>query len=168
MSGSFQLSVVTPEGAVLETEAVSVVFPAFDGEYGVLHDHAPLVTLLGIGELRVIRPDASEEHYYVDGGFAQFADNKLSLLTEQAQPLSEEDKLTVARARRIERFLSQAFYVAEQFTGFPGVYVSREDTVRSFEELVDGKWDHLPEQAFMYVGTIEDAAKRAEEMEKEG
>jgi len=89
VSGSFQLSVVTPEGAVLETEAVSVIFPAFDGEYGVLHNHAPLVTLLGIGELRVIRPDASEEHYYVDGGFAQFADNKLSLLTEQAQPLSE-------------------------------------------------------------------------------
>jgi len=82
--------------------------------------------------------------------------------------LSEEDKLTVARARRIERFLSQAFYVAEQFTGFPGVYVSREDTVRSFEELVEGKWDHLPEQAFMYAGTIEDAAKRAEAMEKEG
>ncbi len=80
--------------------------------------------------------------------------------------LSEEDKVTVARARRIERFLSQAFYVAEQFTGFSGVYVKREETVRSFEELVEGKWDHLPEQAFMYVGTIEDAAKRAEEMEK--
>jgi F-type H+-transporting ATPase subunit beta len=82
--------------------------------------------------------------------------------------LSEEDKVTVARARRLERFLSQAFYVAEQFIGIPGVYVKREDTVRSFEELVDGKWDHLPEQAFMYVGTIEDAAKRAEELEKEG
>ncbi|HEX2251897.1 MAG TPA: F0F1 ATP synthase subunit beta [Thermoanaerobaculia bacterium] len=82
--------------------------------------------------------------------------------------LSEEDKKTVARAQRIERFLSQAFYVAEQFTGFPGVYVSREDTVRSFEELVEGKWDHLPTQAFMYVGTIEDAAKKAEEMEKGG
>jgi F-type H+-transporting ATPase subunit beta len=76
--------------------------------------------------------------------------------------LSEEDKVVVARARRIERFLSQAFYVAEQFTGWPGVYVKREDTVRSFEELVEGKWDRLPEQAFMYVGTIEDAAKRAE------
>jgi F-type H+-transporting ATPase subunit beta len=81
--------------------------------------------------------------------------------------LSEEDKVVVARARRIERFLSQAFYVAEQFTGWPGVYVKREDTVRSFEELVEGKWDRLPEQAFMYVGTIEDAARRAEEMEKE-
>jgi F-type H+-transporting ATPase subunit beta len=78
--------------------------------------------------------------------------------------LSEDDKLTVARARRIERFLSQAFFVAEQFTGFTGVYVKLDDTVRSFEELVAGKWDHLPESAFMYVGTIEDAAKRAEEM----
>jgi F-type H+-transporting ATPase subunit beta len=81
--------------------------------------------------------------------------------------LSEEDKVIVARARRIERFLSQAFFVAEQFTGFSGVYVKLEDTVRSFEELCSGKWDHLPESAFMYVGTIEDAAKRAEEMEKE-
>jgi F-type H+/Na+-transporting ATPase subunit beta len=78
--------------------------------------------------------------------------------------LSEEDKVTVGRARRIERFLSQAFFVAEQFTGFPGVYVKLDDTVRSFEELVGGKWDHLPENAFMYVGTIEDAAKRAEEL----
>ena len=78
--------------------------------------------------------------------------------------LSEEDKVTVGRARRIERFLSQAFFVAEQFTGFPGVYVKLEDTVRSFEELVGGKWDHLPENSFMYVGTIEDAAKRAEEL----
>jgi F-type H+-transporting ATPase subunit beta len=81
--------------------------------------------------------------------------------------LSEEDKLIVRRARKIERFLSQAFYVAEQFIGIPGVYVSREDTIRSFEELCAGKWDHLPDQAFMYVGTIEDAAKRAEEMEAE-
>jgi F-type H+-transporting ATPase subunit beta len=79
--------------------------------------------------------------------------------------LAEEDKVIVRRARKIERFLSQAFYVAEQFTGFPGTFVSQADTVRSFEELCDGKWDHLPDQAFMYVGTIEDAAKRAEEIE---
>ncbi|MGB3563688.1 MAG: F0F1 ATP synthase subunit beta, partial [Thermoanaerobaculia bacterium] len=83
------------------------------------------------------------------------------------EELSEEDKVVVNRARKIERFLSQAFYVAEQFTGFPGTFVSREDTIQSFEELCDGKWDHLPEGAFMYVGTIEDAAKRAEELEKE-
>ena len=80
--------------------------------------------------------------------------------------LSEEDKVIVRRARKIERFLSQPFYVAEQFTGFPGVYVSRADTIRSFDELCDGKWDHLPDQAFMYVGTIEEAAAQAEKLAK--
>ena len=79
--------------------------------------------------------------------------------------LSEDDKLIVRRARKIERFLSQPFYVAEQFTGFQGNYVSREDTIRSFGELCEGKWDHLPDQAFMYVGAIEEAAKKAEGME---
>jgi len=82
--------------------------------------------------------------------------------------LSEEDKLVVSRARKIERFLSQPFYLAEVFTGFPGNYTSLDDTVRSFEELCDGKWDHLPEGAFMYVGAIEDAAAKAERMAKEG
>jgi len=81
--------------------------------------------------------------------------------------LSEEDKMTVARARKIERFLSQPFFVAEQFTGFTGNYTSREDTIRSFEELCNGKWDHLPEQAFMYVGKIEEAAEKAEKLAKE-
>ncbi len=81
--------------------------------------------------------------------------------------LSEDDKLTVSRARKIERFLSQPFYVAEQFIGIPGNYTSREDTIRSFEELCDGKWDELPEQAFMYVGTIEEAAEKAAKLAKE-
>ncbi|GJM43719.1 MAG: ATP synthase subunit beta [Gemmatimonadota bacterium] len=78
--------------------------------------------------------------------------------------LSEDDKLLVQRARKIERFLSQPFNVAEQFTGLPGKYVKLEDTVRSFKELVDGEHDHLPEQAFMYVGTIEEAAEKAKSM----
>ncbi len=71
------------------------------------------------------------------------------------------------RARKIERFLSQPFFVAEQFTGFAGINCSREDTVRSFDELCEGKWGHLPEQAFMYVGSIEDAAARAEKLKAE-
>ncbi len=78
--------------------------------------------------------------------------------------LSEEDKLIVARARKIERFFSQPFFVAEPFTGFPGNYTKKEDTIRSFEEIVGGKWDHLPEQAFMYVGSIEEAAAKAEKL----
>ncbi len=81
--------------------------------------------------------------------------------------LSEEDKLVVARARKIERFLSQPFYLAEAFTGFPGNYTQLEDTVRSFEEICDGKWDHLPESAFMYVGSIEEAAEKAEKLKSQ-
>ncbi len=82
------------------------------------------------------------------------------------EELSEEDKLTVARARKIERFFSQPFFVAEVFTGYPGNYTRKDDAIRSFEEICDGKWDHLPEQAFMYVGTVEDAAEKAEKLAK--
>jgi len=71
----------------------------------------------------------------------------------------------VHRARRIQRFLSQPFFVAEQFTGTPGVFVSRDDTVRSFREILDGKHDDLPEQAFMYVGSVEEARTKAKELE---
>jgi F-type H+-transporting ATPase subunit beta len=78
--------------------------------------------------------------------------------------LSDEDKLVVARARRLERFLSQPFHVAEVFTGNPGCYVKVEDTVRSFKEICDGKWDHLPEAAFYMVGTIEEAVEKAKKM----
>lgn len=78
--------------------------------------------------------------------------------------LSEADKTVVHRARRIERFLSQPFYVAEVFTGKSGEFTSLEDTIRSFEEICDGKWDHLPEQAFMYVGVVEQAEEQAKKM----
>jgi F-type H+/Na+-transporting ATPase subunit beta len=81
--------------------------------------------------------------------------------------LSEEDKLIVARARKIQRFLSQPFHVAEQFTNTPGVLVSLEDTIRSFKALVDGEYDHLPEPAFFNVGTIEDAVAKAEQLAAE-
>ena len=81
--------------------------------------------------------------------------------------LSEEDKIVVARARKIQRFLSQPFSVAEQFTGTPGEYVQLTETIRSFKELVDGQHDDLPEQAFYMVGTIEDAQKKAEALSAE-
>ncbi len=81
--------------------------------------------------------------------------------------LSEEDKMIVHRARRIERFMSQPFLVAEVFTGKPGEITPLTETIRSFEEICDGKWDHLPEQAFMYVGAIEQAEAAAKKMEEE-
>jgi F-type H+-transporting ATPase subunit epsilon len=86
---TLQVSVVTPEGAVLETEARAVVFPAYDGEIGILPMHAPLLTGLGIGTLRVTRLDGGVERLYVDGGFAQVVDDKVILLTEQASALSD-------------------------------------------------------------------------------
>ena len=78
--------------------------------------------------------------------------------------LSEEDKMIVARARKIQRFLSQPFHVAEVFTGSPGVFVNLEDTIKGFKGIVDGDYDHLPEQAFYMVGTIEDAVAKGKKM----
>jgi F-type H+-transporting ATPase subunit beta len=80
--------------------------------------------------------------------------------------LSEEDKLTVSRARKLERFFSQPFYVAQVFTGVAGSNVTLPETIRSCREIAEGKWDHLPEGAFMYVGPVEEAAAKAEAMKK--
>lgn len=81
--------------------------------------------------------------------------------------LSEDDKITVARARRVRNYLSQPFTVASQFTGLEGKYIRVEDTIRGFKEILDGKWDHLPEQAFHNVGTIEEAVEKAKSLENE-
>ena len=80
--------------------------------------------------------------------------------------LSEEDKLNVARAPKLERFFSQPFFVAEVFTGKAGSNVKLAETIRSCREIAEGKWDHLPEAAFMYVGAVEEAAEQAERMKK--
>jgi F-type H+-transporting ATPase subunit beta len=122
---------------------------------------------------RIVSPEyIGERHYAVARKVQQilqrYRDLQDIIAILGVDELSEEDKVIVRRARKIERFLSQAFFVAEQFTGMAGVYTSREDTIRSFDELCDGKWDHLPDQAFMYVGAIEDAAARAEKMAAEG
>ena len=79
--------------------------------------------------------------------------------------LSEEDRLVVARARKVQKFLSQPFFVAEQFTGLKGKYVDIKDTVRAFREILDGKHDSVPEQAFYLVGTIEDALEKAKTLQ---
>ena len=78
--------------------------------------------------------------------------------------LSEEDKLTVARARKIQRFLSQPFHVAEVFTNIPGLFVQLEDTMKSFKAVVDGEYDHLPEAAFYMVGGIDEAVEKAKKL----
>jgi F-type H+-transporting ATPase subunit beta len=109
-----------------------------------------------------------EEHYQVARDVQKILQTYKSLQDIIAilgmDELSEDDKLIVARARKIERFLSQPFHVAEVFTGSPGVFVAVADTIRSFKAIVAGEYDHLPEAAFYMVGTIEDAVKKAETM----
>ncbi|HEY8121377.1 MAG TPA: F0F1 ATP synthase subunit beta [Myxococcota bacterium] len=106
-----------------------------------------------------------EEHYRVARGVQQtlqkYKDLQDIIAILGMDELSEDDRLTVSRARKVERFLSQPFNVAEGFTGTPGVYVRLEDTIRSFKEILDGKCDDLPEQAFFMVGTIESAREKA-------
>lgn len=118
---------------------------------------------------RILDPQVVGERHYavsqrVQSILQRYADLQDIIAILGVDELSEEDKLTVARARRIERFLSQPFHVAEQFTGFPGVNSTLEETIDSFERLCDGEGDDLPESAFMYVGTLEDAKKKAESM----
>ena len=84
------------------------------------------------------------------------------------EELSDEDKLTVSRARKIQRFLSQPFFVAEVFTGSPGKYVPLQETLRGFKEILEGKHDDLPEGAFYMVGTIDEAVAKAKEMQEKG
>jgi len=118
---------------------------------------------------RILDPQYVGEHHYavarrVQNTLQRYRELQDIIAILGVEELSEEDKLIVHRARRIERFLSQPFIVAEVFTGKPGEITPLEDTIRSFEEICDGKWDHLPEQAFMYVGAIEQAEAQAKKM----
>ena len=119
---------------------------------------------------RILDPHyVGQEHYDVARRVQQvlqrYRDLQDIIAILGADELSEADRQTVARARRIERFLSQPFLVTEVFTGKKGVSTPLADTVRSFREICDGKWDHLPEAAFMYVGTVEEADEQARQME---
>lgn len=121
---------------------------------------------------RVLDPTVvGEEHYQVARQVQEVLQKYKSLQDIIAilgmDELSEEDKLTVARARRIQKFLSQPFHVAEVFTGTPGVFVKLEDTIKGFKGILEGKYDHIPEQAFYMVGTIEEVLEKAKKMEEE-
>jgi F-type H+-transporting ATPase subunit beta len=109
------------------------------------------------------------EHYdvarSVQGVLQRYKELKDIIAILGMDELSEEDKDTVARARKVQRFLSQPFFVAETFTGAPGKYVSLKDTIRAFKGIVEGEYDHLPEQAFYMVGGIEEAVEKAKAME---
>ena len=116
-------------------------------------------------------PDiVGEEHYNVARRVQEILQKYNSLQDIIAilgmDELSEEDRIVVSRARKIQRFLSQPFHVAEVFTGLKGVFVEMEDTIKGFKGILDGEYDDLPEAAFYMVGTIEDAVAKAEKMKE--
>ncbi len=175
----------TKSGSITSIQAVYV--PADD-----LTDPAPATTFAHLGATTVLSRKISElgiypavdpldsssqilkaevlgeEHYNTARGVQQVLQRYKELQDIIAilgmEELSEEDKMSVSRARKLQKFLSQPFHVAEIFTGFPGAYVKLEDTVRSFREILDGKHDDLPEQAFYMVGTIEEAREKAKSL----
>ena len=118
---------------------------------------------------RILSPEVlGEEHYKVAREVQRILQRYQELMDIIAimgmDELSDEDKLLVSRARKIQRFLSQPFHVSEKFTGFDGVYVPLSETIRGFKEIIEGKHDDLPESAFLFVGTIDDAVKKAERL----
>ncbi len=133
-------------------------------ELGIYPAVDPLASTSRILDPRVI----GDEHYQVARAVKQILQRYKDLQDIIAilgiDELSEDDKITVARARKLQRFLSQPFFVAEQFTGIPGKYVPVKDTIRGFKEVCDGQHDGLPEQAFFMVGTIEEAIEKAEKL----
>ncbi|KAJ3288163.1 atp2, beta subunit of the F1 sector of mitochondrial F1F0 ATP synthase [Borealophlyctis nickersoniae] len=187
MGGMQERITTTKKGSITSVQAIYV--PADD-----LTDPAPATTFahldattvlsrsiaeLGIypavdpldSKSRILDPRiVGDEHYGIATAVQQVLQNYKSLQDIIAilgmDELSEEDKLTVERARKIQRFMSQPFQTAQVFTGYEGRYVNLKDTLRSFKEILDGKHDHLPEAAFYMVGDIEEVAKKAEEIAK--
>lgn len=155
-----------PAGTFAHLDATTVLSRQI-AELGIYPAVDPLDSTSRILDPLVI----GEEHYNVARGVQAILQRYKELQDIIAilgmEELSEDDKLTVARARKIQKFLSQAFFVAEQFTGTPGQYVPLKETIRGFKEIMEGKHDDLPEGAFYMVGTIDDAVAKAETMKAE-
>jgi len=176
----------TDKGSITSMQAIYVpaddytdpapvaTFPHLDATVALERSLAELGIYPAVDPLRStsrqLSPDfVGEEHYRTARAVQQILQRYKELKDIIAilgmEELSDEDRATVNRARRIQKFLAQPFAVAEQFTGSPGIFVEIEDTVRSFKEILEGKWDHLPEDAFYMVGTIEDAVAKAEKIQ---
>ena len=136
-------------------------------EQGIYPAVDPLASTSRIMDPRVIGQDHYDTARMVQGVLQRYKDLQDIIAILGMDELAEEDKLIVSRARKIQRFLSQPFFVAEQFTGIPGKYVELADTIRGFKEICAGKHDEVPEQAFYMVGGIEEALEQAERMRNE-
>src|SRR5215472_15802702 len=153
-----------PATAFAHLDATTVLSRAIS-ELGIYPAVDPLASTSRILDPQII----GEEHYKVARGvqsvLQRYKDLQDIIAILGMDELSEDDKLVVARARKIQRFLSQPFHVAETFTGSPGKYVALKDTIRGFKAIVDGEYDQLPEQAFYMIGTIEEATEKAKTLQ---
>ncbi len=183
MAMTIHVDIVSAEAAIFSGLAEMVFAPAVMGEVGILPGHAPLVTSLKPGEVRVRLPGGEEQSFYVSSGMLEVQPHVVTVLSDTAREvqgvlqrykelkdiiailgmdeLSDDDKLAVSRARKIQRFLSQPFFVAEVFTGSSGKYVPLKDTIEGFKAIVSGEMDEYPEQAFYMVGGVDEVAEKA-------
>ena len=133
-------------------------------ELGIYPAVDPLTSTSRLLDPKIIGDDHYNVAVTVKGILQKYKDLQDIIAILGMEELSDEDKLTVSRARKIQKFLSQPFHVAEIFTGFPGKYVKRDDTIRGFKEICDGVHDDVPEAAFYMVGTIEEVLEKAEKL----
>ena len=175
------VEIITPTSSLYKGEAQAVTVPSLQGPFTMLEHHAPIVAILEAGKVTLTAPDGQVHEFPIAGGVCEqhynTAQRVIQLLQRNKElqdiiailgmeELSEEDKTIVHRARRVQRFLSQPFHVAEQFTGMKGVMVPIEETIRGFNMIMDGEVDQYPEAAFNLVGTIDEAIAKGEEMLK--
>ena len=183
---SLQVCIMAPDRVFWNEEATEIILPTNTGQMGVLKNHTALITGLDVGVM-LTRTGTEWTSMALMGGFALVKDILGNEHYDTAQSvkktlqrykelqdiiailgldeLSEEDRLVVARARKVERFLSQPFFVAEVFTGSPGKYVSLADSITGFQQILSGKLDALPEQAFYLVGNLDEAIEKAGTLE---
>ncbi len=155
-----------PAAAFAHLDATTVLSRQI-AELGIYPAVDPLASTSRILDPRIVGDDHYNAARAVQAVLQKYKDLQDIIAILGIDELSEEDKIVVGRARRIQRFLSQPFHVAQQFTGLEGKYVKIADTIRGFKEIVEGKHDELPEQAFYNVGTIEEAVAKAEQIQKQ-
>ena len=165
MANTIHVDVVSVEEQIYSGDAEFVVLPGVEGELGIYPSVDPLDSTSRQIDPHVI----GDEHYTctrrVQQTLQRYKELRDIIAILGMDELSPDDKLAVARARKIQRFLSQPFTVAEVFTGTPGKYVSLKDTIKGFNMIVNGECDALPEQAFYMVGTIEEAFEKAKTLQ---
>ena len=164
MANTIHIDVVSAEESIYSGEAEFVVLPGESGELGIYPAVDPLDSTSRQLDPNVVGEDHYNTARAVQGTLQRYKELRDIIAILGMDELAPEDKLAVARARKIERFFSQPFHVAEVFTGSPGKYVPLKETIRGFKMIVDGECDHMPEQAFYMVGGIDEAIEKAKKI----